>query len=290
VELCYEVLGAPEDPVVVLVSGLGRQLIGWDDEFCALVAAHGFRVLRFDNRDSGLSTRLEDGTGFDLAAARRGEVAYTLDDMADDVDALLAVLDIPCAHLVGTSMGGMIAQALAIRHSARVHSLCSIMSTTGNDAVGRPTPAAMTVVTRRPPTDRASYVAFELDNSRIIGSRSGLVDEPWRRARFERFYDRGIHPDGTARQIMAMVASGDRTAALGQVTAPSLVIHGDADTLVPLDGGEATARAIPGAELLVVPDMGHEIPPAVQPDIVTAIVANAGRAIDSHSGPSQEAS
>jgi pimeloyl-ACP methyl ester carboxylesterase len=202
-------------------------------------------------------------------------VAYTLEDMADDTAGLLDALHIDGGHVVGTSMGGMIAQTLAIRHPSRVRSLGSIMSTTGADDVGRPSPEAMAVVMRRPATDRATYVATELANSEVIGSRGALVDEAWRRSRFERFYDGGIDPTGTARQIMAMVASGDRTSALGGVTAPTVVIHGDVDTLVPLDGGEATARAIPGAQLVVIPDMGHEIPPAVQRDVVAAIVANA---------------
>lgn len=290
VELCYELLGDPGDPVVVLIAGLGRQLIGWDDAFCELLVAQGFRVLRFDNRDAGLSTQFEDGPPFDLAAARRGgsaAVAYTLDDMADDTVALLDVLHIERGHMVGTSMGGMIAQTVAIRHPSRVQSLCSIMSTTGADDVGRPKPEAMAAITDRPPAQREAYVAFELANCRVIGSRRALVDEDWRRDRFERFFDRGIHPAGTGRQIMAMVASGSRNAALAGVSAPTLVIHGDIDTLVPLDGGEATARAIPGAHMLVIPDMGHEIPPAVQPEVVAAIVANARRGAQSRpsSGP-----
>jgi len=288
VELWYELLGAPPDPVVVLVAGLGRQLIGWDDAFCALIADEGFRVLHFDNRDAGLSTRFDDGPPFDLAAARRdgrAAVAYTLEDMADDTAGLLDVLRIDSAHVVGTSMGGMIAQTLAIGHPARVRSLCSIMSTTGADDVGRPTAEAMAVVNQRPPADRAEYVSSELANSTVIGSRGALVDEEWRRRRFERFYDRGIDARGTARQMMAIVASGDRTAALAAVTAPTVVIHGDVDTLVPLDGGEATAKAIPGAELLVISDMGHEIPPAAQPEVVAAIVANARRG----SGPGHRA-
>ena len=280
VELCYELRGAPDDPVIVLVAGLGRQMIGWDDDFCGLLADEGLRVLRFDNRDAGLSTRIEGAPGFDMAAARRGgrdAVAYTLDDMADDVDGLLAGLGIGSAHIVGTSMGGMIAQTLAIRNPTRVRSLCSIMSTTGADDVGRPTPKAMAVVMQRPPEDRDSFVASELRNSRVIGSRGGLVDEDWRRGRFERFYDRGVDPAATSRQIMAIVASGDRTSALADVRVPTLVIHGDVDPLVPLSAGEATARAIPGAELLVIPDMGHEIPPATWPQVVAAIVAHARR-------------
>jgi pimeloyl-ACP methyl ester carboxylesterase len=283
IELCYELRGAPQDPVVVLIAGLGRQMIGWDDAFCRLLVDDGFSVLRFDNRDTGLSTHLEDGPPFDLAAARRGgrdAVAYTLDDMADDTVGLLDVLGIEHGHIVGTSMGGMIAQALAIKHPTRVRSLCSIMSTTGADDVGRPTSEAMSVVMQRPATDRETYVSTELTNSAVIGSHGTLVDEAWRRRRFESFYDRGVSPAGTARQIMAIVASGDRTDALAGVTAPTLVIHGDVDPLVTLSGGEATARAVPGAELLVIPDMGHEIPPGVQTLVVEAIGVNARRATE----------
>jgi pimeloyl-ACP methyl ester carboxylesterase len=197
--------------------------------------------------------------------------------MADDLDALLEGIDVESAHIVGASMGGMIAQTLAIRHPSRVRSLCSIMSTTGSADVSRPTPEAMAVLMQPPPVGREAYIATELANTRVIGSRRELVDEDWRRARFERFYDRGVDPAGTARQIMAIVASGDRTAALAGVTAPTVVIHGDVDPLVRLDSGEATTRAIPGAVLLVIADMGHEIAPATWPRLVSAIVANARR-------------
>jgi pimeloyl-ACP methyl ester carboxylesterase len=281
VTLCYELLGDPGDPVVLLIAGLGRSLLGWDDDFCGRLIGEGLRVLRFDNRDAGLSTSIEAGRVFDLAAARRdgrGAVAYTLDDMADDAAGLLRALGITDAHVVGTSMGGMIAQMLAVRHPAMVRSLCSIMSTTGAAGVGEPTAEALAVVMQRPPTDRASYVATELANQRVIGSRRDLVDEAWRRGRFERLFDRGLNPRGTGRQIMAIVASGDRTAALGSISAPTVVIHGDADTLVPLSGGQATARAIPGAQLVVLPDMGHEIPPRAWAAVTGAILANANRA------------
>jgi pimeloyl-ACP methyl ester carboxylesterase len=278
VELCYELIGPAGRPVVLLVAGLGRQLIGWDDAFCGLLVSAGYQVLRFDNRDVGLSTRFEGAPAFDPAAAAAGRAPYTLEDMAGDAAGLLDALGIADAHVVGTSMGGMIAQSLAIGHPGRVRSLCSIMSTTGAPGVGLPTAEAMAVVTTSPPRERDAYVAFELANSEVIGSRGGLVDEDWRRRRFTSFFDRGLYPAGVGRQIMAIVASGDRTEGLSSVRAPTVVIHGDVDTLVAPSGGEATARAVPGAELLVIPDMGHEIPPATWPEVVGAIVANARRA------------
>ena len=277
VSLCYDLMGSAPDPVIVLVSGLGSSLIGWDDEFCALLVSEGFRVLRFDNRDAGLSTRITGAPAFDLKALRAGEgtAAYTLHDMAGDVAGLLGALDIDSAHVVGRSMGGMIVQALAIAHPERVRSVCSIMSTTGASDVGTPTPEALKILMARPPSDRNSYVRTELANSRVIASQGALADDAWRAERFGRLFDRGIDPDATGRQIMAIVASGDRTADLGQVRAPTLVIHGDVDTLVTPSGGEATVRAIPGAELLVIPDMGHEVPPATFAQVAAAIVANA---------------
>jgi pimeloyl-ACP methyl ester carboxylesterase len=279
VELSYDVLGASGDPVFLLVAGLGRSLASWDEVFCQRLVEQGFRVLRFDNRDAGRSTHLHE-VAPDLAAVRSGgrqAVPYTLDDMADDAAGLLDVLGAGTAHVAGTSMGGMIVQTLAIRHPERVRSLCSIMSTTGASDVGRPTPEAMAVVMQRPPTDRTGYVRAELANARVIGSRGDLADEQWRRGRYERLYDRGIDPAGTARQIMAIMASGDRTPALCQLSVPTLVIHGDADALVPPDGGEATARAIPGAEHLVIKDMGHELPPGVWTEVIAAMAANARR-------------
>jgi len=289
VSLCYELMGSAPDPVIVLVSGLGRSLIGWDDRFCALLVDEGFRVLRFDNRDAGLSTRITGGPAFDIRAARAGEgsVAYTLHDMAADVAGLLGALDIDGAHVVGTSMGGMIVQALAIAHPDRVRTMCSIMSTTGARDVGAPTPEALQILMTRPATDRDTFVRTELANSRVIASQGALVDEEWRAERFGRFFDRGIDPEATGRQIMAIVASGDRTAALGQVCAPTLVIHGDVDTLVTPSGGEATARAIPGAELLVIPDMGHEIPPGSFTQVAAAIVANVRKGEQSGAGVSK---
>jgi pimeloyl-ACP methyl ester carboxylesterase len=170
----------------------------------------------------------------------------------------------------------MVAQMTAVRHPESVLSLCSIMSTTGASDAGMATPEAGPVLTRRPPRGRQEFIEQELENQRIIGSRAPrLVDEQWRRAKYERIYDHGVHPRGSGRNLMAVAASGDRTAALGSIGVPTLVVHGDADPLIAPSGGEATARAIPGARLLVIPGLGHELPPAVWPELVAAVVANA---------------
>jgi pimeloyl-ACP methyl ester carboxylesterase len=279
VELCYDLVGRQRDPVVVLVNGIASSLVAWDDALVQRFVGEGFAVLRFDNRDSGQSTILDDSPPFDLGAAYRGDrsvVTYTLDDMADDTAGLLAALGLGAGHLVGVSLGGMIAQAMAVRHPESVLSLCSIMSTTGAKDVGLPTPEAGPVLVRPPAAGRQGFVEQELENYRVIGSSDPhCVDEAWRRARLERIYDHGVHPRGSGRNLMAVAASGDRTASLAAISVPTLVVHGDADPLITRSGGEATARAIPGARLLVVPGLGHEVPPGVWTELVAAIVANA---------------
>lgn len=281
VDLCYE-LDDGDGPVLVLVNGLGRPHVGWDPRFLDLLRAEGFRLLCFCNRDAGRSTVLDDAPPFDLGAALRADrsvVTYTLDDMADDTAGLLQALGVDGAHLLGTSMGGMIAQMVAVRHRGLVRSLASIMSTTGARGVGIPTPEAAELLRKKAPEGRDAYVTQELENQRIIGSRGALVDEQWRRRLFERVYDHGVHPQGTGRQLMAIVASGDRTAALARISAPTVVVHGEVDTLVAPSGGVATAEAVPGARLVMIPDMGHELPPSAWPDVVAAVIANA-RAAD----------
>lgn len=282
VELCYDLVGERGNPVMVLVAGLGSSLATWDDRFVQLFVDEDFAVLRFDNRDSGQSTILEDAPRFDLSAAFHGDrsvVTYTLDDLADDTAGLLDALGMGAAHLLGVSLGGMIAQVTALRHPDKVLSLCSVMSTTGGPDVGLPQPGVGAVLTSRPGTDRDSFVAGELDNQRLTGSTDpDFVDERWRREKFERLWDHGVHPRGTGRLLMAVAASGDRTAALASMAVPTLVVHGDADPLIDVSGGRATAAAVAGAELLVVPGLGHELPPAVWPQLVAAAVANARRA------------
>lgn len=281
VELCYERFGDASDPTAVLVHGLAASLAAWDRALVQLFVDGGLSVLTLDTRDAGGSTILDDAPPFDMAAALRGDrsvVTYTLDDMADDVAGLLEALETGPAHLVGVSMGGMIAQMTTVRHPAQVLSLCSIMSTTGGPDVGLPTPAASAVLTRRPAVGRRGFVEQELENAAVIGSTAPqLVDVEWRRAKFERIYDHGVHPRGSGRQLMAILASGDRTSQLAAISAPTLVVHGDADSLIDVSGGTATAAAIPGAELVIIPGMGHELPPAVWPAVVPAIVENTRR-------------
>jgi pimeloyl-ACP methyl ester carboxylesterase len=279
IEIEYEVIGDEAGSPLLLVMGLGAQLVAWDEEFCDLLARRGFRVVRFDNRDVGLSSKV-DGPLPDILACLQGDASsanYTLHDMADDAAGLLDVLGIERAHVVGASMGGMIAQTLAIRHPDRVLTLCSIMSTTGDRSVGQPTPEAMQELLRPVSQTRDDYIEMSVNASRVIGSPGFAFDEERARARAARAWDRCYHPMGVARQLAAIMASGDRTGLLADVRVPALVVHGDGDPLVTPSGGEATARAIPGAELLVIEGMGHDLPPPVWPQVVDAIAQNASK-------------
>jgi pimeloyl-ACP methyl ester carboxylesterase len=272
---------------LLLVMGLGAQMLLWEEEFCRALAERGHFVVRFDNRDVGLSSKL-DAAGvpnvFELmqrvVAGQQPEVPYTLDDMADDAAGLLDALGLESAHVCGASMGGMIAQTLAIRHPRRVRSLTSIMSTTGNPELPPAAPEAMAVLMSPPPATRAEAVEHHLKAWRVIGSPGFALDEARIRERGGVLYDRCFHPAGTARQLAAILAHGSRRQALAAVSAPCLVIHGAADPLVPLAGGRDTAEAIPGAELLVIEGMGHDLPPEVWPRIVEAIASLTDRAED----------
>ncbi|MGY1787638.1 alpha/beta fold hydrolase [Geodermatophilus sp. SYSU D00698] len=281
VELAYETFGSPGDPPLLLVMGLATQMIGWPDEFCRMLAARGLYVVRFDNRDIGLSTHLDDAGAPDVLAVMGGDhsgVPYRLADMADDTAALLDALGIDSAHVVGASMGGMIAQTLAVRHPDRVRSLTSIMSTTGDPAVGAPAEAAIGVLLAPPATDRESAVQRAVDTYRVIGSPGFEFDEHGLRERAGLSFDRAHNPAGVARQLAAILASPDRTADLARVAVPTLVVHGEHDALIDASGGRATAAAIPGAELLVVDGMGHDLPREVWPQLVDRITALAARA------------
>jgi pimeloyl-ACP methyl ester carboxylesterase len=280
VELNYELRRKDDEPVILLVAGLGSQMISWDVELCDLFVESGFAVLRYDNRDTGLSTSFDalGAASIDVAAGAPVDPSaapYTLLDLADDGAGLLAALGIDAAHVVGISMGGMIAQQLAISHPEKVLSLCSIMSMTGSPETEPPSDEALHVLLAPPPSGRDQYIDNQVEVWRVIGSPGFAFDEERVRARGADAYDRSFRPEGVGRQLVAILASPDRTEALGQVTVPTLVIHGDGDPLVRPSGGVATAEAVPGAELVMIPGMGHDLPKEMWSTIVSDIVANA---------------
>ena len=281
IEIAYETFGDPDGHPLLLVMGLGVQMLGWDERFCRMLADRGFYVIRFDNRDVGLSTKIRTGPRPRIWAALMGDTrsaSYTLNDMADDAVGLLDRLGIDSAHVVGASMGGMIGQTMAICHPTRVRSLVSIMSTTGDRRVGRARLVVLRFLMRPVPARRHRYIQRMVRTFRAIGSPGYPFEEERVRRLAAASYDRCFHPAGTARQLVAILASGDRTEALRGVRAPTLVIHGADDPLVSMSGGKATAAAIPGAELMVVPGMGHDLPEALWPTIVDASAAHAERA------------
>jgi pimeloyl-ACP methyl ester carboxylesterase len=276
VELEYESFGASGDPLVVLVAGFALQMLVWEAAFCEQLAARGFRVVRFDNRDIGLSTRLEAlGTPELLAIMRGVGQKYRLDDLADDTAGLITALGAERAHVVGMSMGGMIAQLVAIRHPDKVLSLCSIMSNTGDGENGMPLPHAMQALFSPVPSEREAFIQHGVETWRVLSAAP--FDEAAARDFTARSRDRAYYPAGVARQLAALLAAPDRTAALAQVTAPTVVVHGADDPLVTPSGGEATARAIPGATLVMMAQMGHELPPRIWPALLDAIATNAAR-------------
>ena len=276
IEIEYVTEGDPSDPALLLVMGLGAQLTTWPDGFVDGLRQRGFFVIRYDNRDCGLSTKF-DGlpdiaalfTGTDLSSA-----AYRIEDMADDGAALLAALGIAKAHVVGASMGGMITQALVINHPELFLSACSIMSTTGDRAVGAPTGEAMTALLRPVATSREEAIQASVEASIVIGSPGYPTDVGILRQRAAAAYDRSYCPEGTVRQLGAILGSPDRTEGLHGVDMPFLVVHGEADPLVTPSGGDATAAAVPGSKLLTFPGMGHDLPEALWGTITDAIVAN----------------
>ncbi len=286
IELDYDTFGEAGDPALLLIMGFSVQKISWDEEFCRQLAGRGFFVIRFDNRDVGLSTKIEGGPVPDVMAALGGDpssASYHLEDMADDAAGLLDTLGIPAAHVVGASMGGFITQCLAIHHPDKVLSMCSIMSSTGNHGVGQPRPEAMAPLLAPPPRTREEAMERAVEASRVIGSPGYPFDEARIRDRSARAWDRGHDPRGVARQLVAIASSPDRTEALAAVQAPALVIHGAADPLIDPSGGQATADAIPGATLMMIPGMGHDLPPELWPEIVDAIATNAAKAAASSS-------
>ena len=273
IEIAYETFGSPGDPALLLIMGLGMLMLAWRDDLCWLLADQGFCVIRFDNRDVGLSTHLDDTPEPDLPELMAGDhssAPYEIDDMAEDALGLLNGLGIERAHVVGASMGGYIAQALAIRRADRVLSLTSIMSSP-SVGVGRATREAQAVLLTPPTTSRHAAARRAVEVMRVIGSPDYPFDEQEVAELARRAYDRHADSRGVLRQLAAIVVSNDRTEALRGLRVPALVIHGEADQLVQLDGGKATAAAIPGARLLTFPGMGHDLPKALWPPIVAAI-------------------
>jgi len=280
-ELCYETFGDRSDPALVLIMGLGTQMIAWRDAFCEGLAARGFFVVRFDNRDVGRSTWLNQypvPSVWQLLRRDKDAASYTLEDMAGDVAGLLDHLGVERAHIVGASMGSMIAQTLAVTHPERVLSLVSIMGNTGSRLSGQPTLRASKALLGVPPKDRDGYIEHTVKTFALIGSPGFERDEADLRELARTTFDRGRNPAAGGRQLAAIIASGDRTKRLHAVTAPTLVIHGKDDKLVRASGGRATAKAIDGAELLEIAGMGHDLPRDAWPQIIDAIVANAARA------------
>jgi pimeloyl-ACP methyl ester carboxylesterase len=277
ITLCYETFGERSDPTALLIMGLGTQMIAWHEDFCRELAGRGLHVVRFDNRDIGRSTHLSGRppTVAQLLARSKGAARYSLGDMADDAAALLAKLDLAPAHVIGASMGGMIAQTLAARQPQAVRSLVSIMSNTGSRRTGQPSLRVYSIFLRRPTRGREAFIAHMERLFIAIGSPGFPRDAEDMHAIATASYDRDHDPEGPGRQLAAIIAGGNRTAELARITAPTLVIHGSADPLIAPSGGRATARAIPGAELVMIEGMGHDLPRAAWPRLIDHIAAHA---------------
>jgi pimeloyl-ACP methyl ester carboxylesterase len=277
ISLCYERFGNESDPPMLLIMGLGTQMIGWPDEFCAQLAERGFHVIRFDNRDIGRSAKVQGPppTPRQLLTRKIDPVLYRLSDMATDAVNLLQELGLAPAHIVGASMGGMIAQTIAAQKPESTRSLVSIMSNTGHRWKGQPAFGIYRYLLRRAPEDREGYIKYTTKVFKAIGSRGLPFDKERVRDMVARSYDRGHDPAGPSRQLAAIVASGDRTAELRTIRVPTLVIHGSKDKMVAKSGGVATAEAIPGALLMIVEGMGHDLPEAAWPQLVPAIAEHA---------------
>jgi pimeloyl-ACP methyl ester carboxylesterase len=280
-EICYETFGSPDRPALLLVMGLGTQMVAWPVGFCELLVERGFHVIRYDNRDIGRSThlrRLPAPTLRQLVRRDKAAAPYSLADMAADGIGLLDQLGIERAHVAGASMGGMIAQTMAARHPERVLSLASIMSNTGHRWKGTPGLRIYPLFLRRPADDREGVIERSVSTFRLIGSPGFPFDEDGFRSTAALSYERGYNPAGGARQLAAILAAGDRTAEVRGITAPTVVIHGTRDRMVRPSGGRATAAAIPGSELVMIDGMGHDLPRDVWVRLVDAIAANAERA------------
>jgi pimeloyl-ACP methyl ester carboxylesterase len=281
IEICFETFGSPDDPALLLVMGLGTQMVAWPEGFCRQLAGRGFFVIRYDNRDSGRSTHMRrqpPPTLRQLLLRDKRAARYSLADMAADGVGLLDQLGIERAHVVGASMGGMIAQTMAARHPDRVLSLASIMSNTGHLWRGTPGLRIYPIFLRRPARNREGAVESFVSVFKLIGSPGFPFDEEETRKAAQVSYDRGYDPAGAGRQLAAILAAGDRTSEVRGITAPTVVIHGTKDRLVRPSGGRATAAAIAGAQLVTIEGMGHDLPRGAWDRMVDAIVANTQRA------------
>jgi pimeloyl-ACP methyl ester carboxylesterase len=276
----YETLGDPAARPLLLIGGLADQLIHWDDDIVTDLAQRGHYVIRFDNRDAGLSTKWDETEQVNLVQRGGGRSPYTIEDMADDAKGLLDVLGIGKAHICGASMGGMIAQTIAIRHPSRVLSLISIYSTTGNRDLPPPKPEVIDLLLAPAPRERDAYIEHMAVLFRAMAGRGFAFDEGWTKMITGRAYDRSFSPEGTARQVNAVMTQGNRKNALASVTVPTLVIHGTDDPVVPVEAGRDIAEAIPGAHLMLIEGMGHDLPHGgAWPRIVEAIAAHTLKAI-----------
>ena len=281
VQIAYETFGERGGRPLIMVMGLGASMLMWHPDLCAMLAGRGFFVIRFDNRDVGRSSHLRDARPPDLMAAlMRGDISsasYSLDDMAADAFGLLDALDLPTAHVLGASLGGMIAQVMAARYPERVRSLTSIMSTPA-PALTNPTPAAAAMLMQAPATSRDEAITQMLEAARVTGSPGYPADEQWRAELAGQLWDQGLDPAGATRQLLAIYASGDRTEAVRGIGVPTLVVHGDSDPLINVSAGRRTAELITGAELLIIPGMGHDLPRQIWPELADAVCALADRA------------
>ncbi len=280
IDIEYEEFGDPRAASLLLVTGLGAQMISWDETFCEQLAASGFHVIRFDNRDSGLSTRMEAAGPADMVSALNGDPhpAYMLDDMAADAAGLLDALGIEAAHIVGASMGGFISQLIAINHPGRVLSLTSIMSGPSRGEGVSPTPEGSALLFRQPPSNPEESIELAISGRRLLVGSGDPFDEAFERAKATRAVRRAWYPVGTGRQLLAILAAHPRLESLQGIRVPTLVIHGHEDILVPFENGRMVAAAVPGARLLVLEGMGHDIPKRVWPRVIDAIAETARKA------------
>lgn len=286
--ICWDSFGSPKHPAIFLISGMGAQMLSWDEEFCEDLASRGFYVVRYDNRDSGHSSHLDNLGVPDIRWAMMRAMwrlsvraPYGLEEMAEDLIGLMDILKIPQAHLVGFSMGGTIAQTAAIEFPDRVLSVTSIGSTTGAPDLPQPSGAVLSRIMRPAPTNLEDYIEHYVETWHVLRAGGFPEEEARDRKRAPRIFARGLYPQGAARHTMAILASGSRRSSLGRVSAPTQIIHGDEDPLVMLEAGFDTANSIPGAKMLILEGMGHSLPQPFWPEIITAISEIAAEAASS---------